>query len=240
METMLSRIRILSGKPLTHSIGMMLRKFISRKCKMVYRRSVSITSVPPSSRSPGSSSTENFNDYGKSSFSSDLSPTSISRKRQRSHDEEQEVALFRRVRIKTEIKVLAAEPRNRPSATHVDGDDPYLDPELLRMLKAEKALENELLAESQKTPEQREWEAEMKIEMEKYNWFEDPEAVEGEYEWDAWGDLQEELANEAAVDQELHEKEMLDELPSDSDYENSEEFDSDDSEEDIDMDYRFS
>ena len=228
---------MLSGKPLTHSIGMMLRKFISRRCKMVYRRSVSITSVPPSSRSPGSSSTENLNDYGKSGFSSDLSPTSNSRKRQRPHDEEKEVALFRRVRIKTEIKVLAAEPRNRPSATHGYEDDPYLDPWLLRMLKAEKALENELLAESQKTQEQREWEAEMEIEIEKYKRVED---LEAEPEWNVWDDLQEELANEAAVDQELYEMEMIDELPPESDDENSEEFDSDDSEEDIDMDYRFS
>ena len=77
----------------------------------------------------------------------------------------------------------------------------------------------------------------MEIEIEKYKRVED---LEAEPEWNVWDDLQEELANEAAVDQELYEMEMIDELPPESDDENSEEFDSDDSEEDIDMDYRFS
>ena len=120
------------------------------------------------------------------------------------------MALFRRVRIKTEIKVLAVEPRNEPSATHVDDDDPDDDldsdpdddPELLRMLEAEE-----------------------------------------ESDWIAYSELQDELYNEAAVEDELNYRMMLDELPSDSDEENSESHDSDDSddiEEDIDMDYRFS
>jgi hypothetical protein len=74
--------------------------------------------------------------------------------------------------------------------------------------------------------EQREWEAEL--------------ATHAYYE------LQDELQNEAAVEEELNERMMLSEIPSDSDEEDSENSeshdsdDSDDTEEDIDMDYRFS
>jgi hypothetical protein len=148
------------------------------------------------------------------------------------------MALFRRVRIKTEIKVLAPQPRNKPSAAHVDNDDPYHDPELLRMLEAEKMLENELLLELQRTQDQREYWAEIEMEIEA------DAKIEAylERESDAYFELQSDLYNEAAVEEQLNERMRLDELPSDSDEENSESHDSDDSDdiEDIDMDYRFS
>lgn len=145
------------------------------------------------------------------------------------------MALFRRVRIKTEVKMLATEPRNRPSsAAHVDDDDPFSDPELLRMLQAEKDLENELLAEMRL---EFEWEAQL-------GGADIEELQEYEYEYEETWDP--DLLSEAAVDQELYEREVHNERLSDTD--NSDEEDeedwfedySEDSEEDIDMDYRFS
>jgi hypothetical protein len=168
--------------------------------------------------------------YDIRNFSPELPPNSSSRKRYRPDDEEKEIALYRRVRIKTEIKVPAVEPRNKPSATHVDNDDPYSDPGLLHMLEAEKTLENELLLEFQKTQEQREREDnERRLETELASY------AESEFLRD--------YEIEVAVEEELNERMMLEELPSDIDKEKSESHhsdDSDDIEEDIDMDYRFS
>jgi len=203
---------------------------------MVYRRTISITLVSPSTQPPDTSLNENT---GRSGPSTDLYPTSNPRKRQRPHDEETEMALFRRVRIKTEVKVLAAESRNRPSsAAHIDDDDPFSDPELLRMLQGEKELENELLAESEKTQLEIEWEARVREGIEEF---------EERWDFDLLLENAVDLASEAAVDQELYEREMRDERPSDSDNSDnsdeedySDEYDSDRSEEDIDMDYRFS
>jgi hypothetical protein len=207
---------------------------------MTYRRSVSITPIP------ASSSTENPSNHGKSDFCPDLPSNLKSRKRHAPHDEEKEMALFRRVRIKTEIKVLAIEPQNKPSlgsTTHINSDDPYSDPELLRTLEIEAEHENELLLEL-RTEEQRKLDAEMQFDREA-EMVEDERLYEAELE-DAYYRLQEELENEAAVDREIHERMMLDELPSDSDEENtedSESYDSDNSndvDDEIDMDYRFS
>jgi hypothetical protein len=199
---------------------------------MAYRRSVSIISVPSSSRSPDSSSIESFDNPGKSNVSPEPL-NSKSRKRNAPHDEEKEMALFRRVRIKTEIKVPAIRPlRRKTPTTYIDNDDPYSDPELSRMLEAERMLEDEILYEGQKTQEQIRLEAEMEAEMER-----EFEAELIEY---AYFELENELQNEAAVEAELNERMRLDELPSDSDEENSDEYDSDNTEEDIDMDYRFS
>jgi hypothetical protein len=106
------------------------------------------------------------------------------------------------------------------------------------MLEAEKMLENELLLELQRTQDQREYWAEIEMEIEA------DAKIEAylERESDAYFELQSDLYNEAAVEEQLNERMRLDELPSDSDEENSESHDSDDSDdiEDIDMDYRFS
>jgi hypothetical protein len=86
---------------------------------------------------------------GKSHVSPSLPPELASRKRRRLDDEEKEIALFRRVRIRTEIEGLSAEGRNNPSTSYNNSDDPYSDPGLLDMLDAERNLENELLSELQ-------------------------------------------------------------------------------------------
>lgn len=181
----------------------------SQKCKMSYRRSVSITSIP------SSSTPEDYENHGKSASSGNSASNSKSRKRAKPHDEEKEMALFRRVRTRTELKVQEKH-KAKPSTTQIDDDDdPYFDPETLLMLEAEKA---------QETLARREWEAEMLADIEEDRRNEDlyyEDYPQAEYE--LWRELQ----NEADVEDEINQRMMREELPSDSDSENTESHDSD-------------
>jgi hypothetical protein len=222
---------------LVHVLKLLLMKGFSQKCKMVYRRSVSVTSESDISGSAGSSS------HGKArevDFSPEPPPSSSSRKRHRPHDEEKEMALFRRVRIKTEIKVPTPKPRRNPSTNENNDNDLYSDPAFERMLENERVIEDELLKEAWGADAQAQRDQEM---LETDGDVFDELSEEAEYELDKWNYEENELWNEAMVEQELYEMERAAELPSDSDdekSENSEGEESEDNDEHIDMDYRFS
>jgi len=208
-----------------------------RKCKMVYRRSVFIASVLPSSRSRGSSSMEGLDARAISAFIPEFPPSLNSRKRRKPHDEEKEMALFRRVRIKTEIKVLAVEPRNELSVTQVNDEISDADPELVELLEAYMINIHALSAE-----ERRHWKAELAERREEDRVFQEimnegmeekreiygvhrdmiNERMEVELEWFNDEALEDELRNEAYVEFDLNYRMMRDVLPSDSDDEDSE------------------
>jgi hypothetical protein len=74
----------------------------SGKCNMVYRHSISVITGGRQYEQPQFSTIEGDFDHQMPDFAPDKALRSL--KRRRAHDDEEEMALFRRVRIKTEIK----------------------------------------------------------------------------------------------------------------------------------------
>lgn len=104
-ETTLHRIKILSGMFKDLNFHFVAKKPFSPKCNVVYRRSVSVISQPSTPVFPTSTAVEGFITHSILGFSPDPGRRPKSPKRHRPHDEEEEMKLFRRVRIKTEIRV---------------------------------------------------------------------------------------------------------------------------------------
>jgi hypothetical protein len=80
----------------------MLSGYISRKCNMVYRRSISFVPERRQSRLFELPTLEDGAVHEMPDFTPEPGPRSL--KRHRPHDDEEEMALFRCVRIKTEIE----------------------------------------------------------------------------------------------------------------------------------------
>ncbi|KAL2066145.1 hypothetical protein VTL71DRAFT_2216 [Oculimacula yallundae] len=117
-----------------------------RKCRMVYRQSLSISLAPLDASSLIPRDIFPRQDAIDAPPTLDPKPLRPSRKRSRVHIEVEDIALFRRVRIKTEIKVPAPEsPKPVPNIT-VDCD-PSSDPEVQQGLKAKRDLVDESVRE---------------------------------------------------------------------------------------------
>jgi hypothetical protein len=99
----LREMSILSGKASSLDLRSMLTEFTSRKCKMVYRRSVSVI-MQHLPELPDQPAAENLQTQGIFDSQPGDFPGVKPPKRRRPHDEEEEMALFRRVRIKTVLQ----------------------------------------------------------------------------------------------------------------------------------------
>ena len=102
------KILILNGKFPSLDLIALLSNAISRKCNMIYRRSVSVITQPPT---PIQSISTAIVTHPTQESSTDSDRGSRPPKRRRPHDEE-EMKLFRRVRIKTEIRVHDRGPKS--------------------------------------------------------------------------------------------------------------------------------
>ncbi|KAG4442391.1 hypothetical protein IFR05_002093 [Cadophora sp. M221] len=227
-----------------------------RKCKMVYRRSMTVIR------------TDGLRIVPEAEHSSDaalpfgpkleLAREARAKKRNAPHDEENEMALFRRVRIKTEVKIrnpstppsrsrnssppgaplhpamnrrnnrgasggatagfrddiLSPPPEQPPQIPQIP-DDPYADPELLRMLQEEREHEFPLAEPI--------YDSILDVDMDRNNDNDvdaDGEEVLNEMEYEALVEAYEdewearsEIMREAAVDREINDRMLRDELP---------------------------
>jgi hypothetical protein len=100
-------------------------KHISEKCGMVYRRSTSVTPQRRRSKRPQLIALEDVTDHEMPDLVPNNGPKSLKRSSPRN---EEDLPLFRRVRMKIEVKTPAADAGDRYTKTRSNSDHPNHDP----------------------------------------------------------------------------------------------------------------
>jgi hypothetical protein len=164
------------------------------------------------SGSSKSSGIEGTTTHGPPNVSPDSVLGSPSRKRSWAYHEEEEMSLFRRVRIKTEIRIPTQNPKQADDM--LDDGDPLSDPQVRAQLEAEAELDGE----------HSDFDLSLLQQLEAENDVPgvDPHSdLELQLRLQAEDELETEPANEAEVEEALNRRRMMEETLYDSESEES-------------------